>query len=393
MKPSEGDLLGNLTSLLLDVPDSLDVRHGATLLIDHMLCVGSPVQFRLTEEFGEAAGRAALAARQDRDDVDWHVLTHPGSVVWPVALTVAAGDHLSGRQLWRAAAVGYEGVARIARLMGVDHRTHFHPTSTAGTVGAALTATSILQATADQKANALGHSLSVMGGSIGCVRELTETRQFHRSHAVRTGIAAARAAQAGLRATRHDLQVGGGVLQPITDQDEAQLLDPTWVGIDSASVRVFPTSGWNQMAYEAARNAAASVRGRIRSITVQVPPSQISTADSHDSWVSVKHAVVLAIGRGQDHARLLASTSVEARPRPGACVEVVAELGHSSAKIVIPLGHPTRPVGDADIAAKWSRDEDAVARCINDVAESLLNSRTGSVSQVLAAVETLHKLN
>src|SRR5690606_21665088 len=115
----------------------------------------------------------AAAALHDRDDVHWPSLTHPGAVVWTVLRQAGA----EGEERWRAAHAGYEVTCRLGRALGPDHRRHFHATTTAGTVGAAVAAALAL---GTDPVAAAGHAISLAGGSIVALLERSPTRLLHR---------------------------------------------------------------------------------------------------------------------------------------------------------------------------------------------------------------------
>ena len=65
----------------------------------------------------ERAVRLGLyASAQDMDDVDWKVLTHPGSIIWPVATAIGVQNSLPLEQLFAAATYGYRTGATIANF-------------------------------------------------------------------------------------------------------------------------------------------------------------------------------------------------------------------------------------------------------------------------------------
>src|SRR5581483_10178547 len=159
------------------------------------------------EPAGEPALSAAVSHALDRDDLHWPSLTHPGSIVWPVVLALGPERRLI------AAAAGYETTARLALAVGVSHRRYWHATATAGTIGAAVAAALALGLDEDGVAGAAGHAISVASGSIQCVLERSRTVVFHRAHAAVTGLNAARAAAAGLGATRLGLEAERGFFE------------------------------------------------------------------------------------------------------------------------------------------------------------------------------------
>jgi 2-methylcitrate dehydratase PrpD len=341
--------------------------HAALLLTDHLLCVregragGAWDVDDAAPDSDVAATIAAWSCARDRDEVDWRRLIHSGSVVWPVVMTLGRSVQISGATALHAAQAGYEAGARVAEILGAEHRRRFHPTATAGTVGAAAAAAVVLGNSAAQTRDTIGHALSVMGGSIGAIRERSGTRGFHRAHAVRTGIAAAHAARAGIPATHRDLEQGGGILAPVDDSGRAILTRTSVDAIAEASLRLFPTSGWNQCVFEAAAIAGGARTGTVDRVVVEASADLIAGSvagegadDEH--WVSLRWAsanAILGADASSDERRRVVEL-VDVVPREGpARVVVGTRDSETVAEVETPLGHPTRPATTEDLARKW----------------------------------------
>ena len=266
------------------------------------LCAGDSMVGRTSATDASAAAAAAAAHALDRDDIHWGAVTHPGSVVWPVVLGLGAEVGATGPQLLAAAVAGYEACVRMATFLGPQHRRWFHSTATAGTIGAAAAAAMLLGRDDGALASALGHAISVIGGSARCLDEHSGTQVFHRSHAVRSGIAAARAAADGLPATHLGFEGTGGLLagpEP-AERARAALSDDRPVAIGTTSVRLHATAGWYQAAAEA---AAAQPRSALRDcseLAVHVHPTAAGVgsgpaACGRDRWWSLEWSVATAL--------------------------------------------------------------------------------------------------
>lgn len=323
-----------------------------------------------------AAAAAAAAHAMDRDDVHWDAVTHPGSVVWPVVLGLSAGA--TGPQLLAAAVTGYEACVRMATFLGPQHRRWFHSTATAGTIGAASAAAMLLCPDDEALANALGHAISVIGGSAQCLGEHSGTQVFHRSHAVRAGIAAARAAADGLPASRLGFEGTAGLLagpEPAAREREA-LFDDRPPAIGTTSVRLYATAGWNQAAAEAAAAQPLSALRDSSEVAVHVHPTAADVssgpaAHGRERWWSLERSVATALVTGDPHVspetpigdealrERLARTMVVVGDQPSpltASVSVSAAEGPASTTTVsCPSGHYANPASAEQLAAKWSR--------------------------------------
>jgi 2-methylcitrate dehydratase PrpD len=374
-----------LMELVRRQPGAAERRHAAVLLLDHLHCVhggrdaAAPVAHAWWAQspLDVAARQAARAHRTDWDDVHWPTLVHPGSVTWPVALVLGRrgvppadalpvdalpADRLPADRLLAAVTVGYEATVRMARALGLDHRRRFHATATAGTVGAAACAVTVLGLGTAGLADAIGHAISVMGGAAGCLRERSGTRLFHCAHAVRTGVAAALAAADGMRATRHDLDRPSGLIPAEVAQVASSLLAADQGALSTSSVRPFPTSGWTQAVYEAARQAASLMTARACRVVATVPPwvaaaSAGPSARGGERWYSIEWAIRDALGAeraGEPSDEPPAEIEVRSDERTaGATVECDTAAGGCRASVSRPLGHPDRPLTSEILGDKW----------------------------------------
>ena len=80
-----------------------------------------------------------MAASASRTDMHPASTSHPGAVIFPVALACAALKPANGRDFLRAVIVGYEAMGRLGRIVvGERFKKTFRSTSVIGTIGGAL---------------------------------------------------------------------------------------------------------------------------------------------------------------------------------------------------------------------------------------------------------------
>ena len=128
------------------------------------------------------------------------------------------------------------------------------------------------------------------------------------------------------------------------------------------SLRPFPTSGWNHPSFEAAVEAGRSAIGEITRIVIAVPEltqraSATATSPASEAWHNLEHSVARAVAstrNDQSVDELLTRVEVINRGTPGAQVAIESMGGTTSAEVLLPLGHPQRPLGVDDLASKWS---------------------------------------
>jgi 2-methylcitrate dehydratase PrpD len=147
-----------------------------------------------------ANGTAAHAI--EMDDTHNAGSIHLGVVMFSAALALA--DYLpdvSVERFTAAVVAGYEAAARIA--MALQPQEHywlgFHPTATCGAFGAAVTASKLLDLTADQMLSAFGIAGSMAAGSMEFLAEGAWTKRLHPGLAAQNGIQAAMLAAEGFR--------------------------------------------------------------------------------------------------------------------------------------------------------------------------------------------------
>lgn len=352
-------------------------RVAAVLLADQLVLAGR--QWSSADTTGEInADRAARSAMrgssQDADDIHWGALVHPGAIIWPTVIEVGLARGASGVAISHAASVGHEAMVRLALAIG--SQDGFHLTSLVGGVGGAAAASMLLEGVVN--ADALGHALSVVGGSSGALIERSGTRSFHRGHAVRTGLWAAIVARDGVGATRGDLERGGGAL-PAWDGVTPATLVTDAHALAGTSIRPLPTSGWNHAAYEAARDAAVALEGRITRIVVAVPEStrrasSAATDPPSEAWHHLSLSVARAIRETQVQqpiGEILPLIEIVPRDEPGAHVTVEAVGGETSAEVCLPLGHPYRRPTEDDLARKWGLSAREASTLLDQVEEWL----------------------
>ncbi len=154
---------------------------------------------RSTDSATAAAFHGALGSALEMDDVHRSSVLHPGPVVIPAALAATGGvSTTSGAALLSAVIAGYEAMIRVGQSLGPVHYRHWHPTSTAGTVGAAAAAASVMGLGVATTAHAMALAATRAGGLWQLRHEATLAKSWHTAGAARDGVAAAQLAACGL---------------------------------------------------------------------------------------------------------------------------------------------------------------------------------------------------
>ncbi len=166
---------------------------------DHCTVIGTTLQASL-EYSALANGTAAHSV--ELDDTHQAGSIHLGVVMFSAAIALSEVQRDVDYQQFVAAVVaGYEVAARLA--MAVQPKYHyqlgFHPTSTCGVFGAAVTAAKLLGLSEEQMLSAVGIAGSMAAGSLEFLADGSWTKRLHPGLAAQSGILAAKLAAEGFR--------------------------------------------------------------------------------------------------------------------------------------------------------------------------------------------------
>jgi hypothetical protein len=262
----------------------------------------------LTTGISDRAVRLGLfCSARDMDDVDWVVLSHPGSIIWPVAVSIGVEKKLSLDELFDSAALGYRTGATIANFFGKDHRAKWHVTSTSGAFAATTTAAVALGLSAEQHLNALHICAANIGGSSQAGFERRGAPQTNRAAAISLGIASAHGALLGAPNIEDIWDGPRGLLEMFfVEAKNSELLN----GVDEAKLRLIDTNGFTHSAVAAAERIVKQNIGSINEIAVVLPASVRGVLDGSRGgpWWNPAHAVA-ALFESKDPTNLTSAES------------------------------------------------------------------------------------
>jgi 2-methylcitrate dehydratase PrpD len=162
-----------------------------------------------------ALANAAAAHSVELDDTHQAGSIHPGVVIVSAAIALSEiHTEITFGQFVSAVVAGYEVATRLA--MAVQPKFHyelgFHPTSTCGVFGAAVTAAKLLGLSEEQMLSAVGIAGSMAAGSLEFLADGTWTKRLHPGLAAQNGILAANLAAQGFRGPATILEGRDGFL-------------------------------------------------------------------------------------------------------------------------------------------------------------------------------------
>ena len=260
------------------------------------------------------------ASALDMDDVDWKVLTHPGSIIWATAISIGIEKNLSLKEVFNSAAYGYRTGATIAHFFGATHRSKWHVTSTSGAFAATSAAAIALGLTEQQHLDALHICAMNIGGSPQAGFERKGAPQTNRAAAISLGITSAHAALVGAPLVENIWDGPRGLFEMFSvEAKSSEILN----GIDTAELRLIDTNGFAHSAVTAAWKLTSAISENVDSITVFLPSSVAAILDSSrgGSWWNSAFAIA-ALWESKDPcnlqsaAQFLAITTLEFEDMP-----------------------------------------------------------------------------
>ncbi|OZI18917.1 2-methylcitrate dehydratase [Bordetella genomosp. 9] len=214
---------------------------------------GTAAVFGGTPDGGTGAGMNAMAAAfanagiahlREIDDAHRAAMLHPGIVAVSPVLALAAERHVTQRRAADAIIAGYEVSLRVGEALGTRHAANFHATATAGALGAAAAAGVALGLTAGQLHHALGIAATQAAGLWQLVDDNAhESKSLHPAMAVRNGLTAAHAAQAGFPGARAFFTGKRGMYALLAGDGDIAALDGACDAperINTATIKAWP---------------------------------------------------------------------------------------------------------------------------------------------------------
>ena len=413
--------------LALHLLDTLGAWYGGTRTEDSLLAAkltaAEPGLAAASDNtLDRVAQRVAIVRNTEIDDIHMQSCTTIGSVVVPVAVTVAqALGKPDAARFAQAIASGYEAMARLS--LAISGATILYrgiwPTFFSGPIGAAATAAPLLGLNPEQTADAIGLALSLTSGAAGG----GNGRFVLLGQAVRSGVWAALAAQKGYRGDRALLD-GDWLPRSHGIALDATPLTAPLAGegaIATISYKPFCAAKQNTAAIDGFRQLLARAPAdAMETVRVTVPPAyagmigQRHTKGRVERIINTAYQFALAAYRPDlvddvvrpdlsQEAKVAAfMPKVEIAPDPAlasyfpavypARIEAKLKNGETESVLVTDArGDPARPLSDGELLAKFHRLADPVigAGAAESVAKAALDavSEDASLAALLAALE------
>lgn len=326
----------------------------------------------------------------DADDIDWSVMTHPGSIIWPALLDSLITNPENASRFTLSAYAGYRTSATIAHFFGASHRKKWHASTTAGTLAATSTSSTYLNLSPQGHRAALENAASNMGG-IAIADRRTGAAIFNRAAATSLGLLASRS---GLPSATNIWEGDRGLMQLFAiDGEDANIYD----GITTSGLRLFPYNGFIQSQTLAITRLAEKTSGDIVAIELGLHPITVEIVNGSvgGNYWDLKHGAASAwqvkdvTKCAQADPQVLEKISVKAMDIPISGAEVTLETteGSSSLRLEVAPGNDFTALDHCQWQeAKWNRLIGSDCSIAKEFAQMLLNDAVDETS-----IGALHK--
>jgi 2-methylcitrate dehydratase PrpD len=362
----------------------------------------------------------ALIHTLEMDDLHKQSVTHPGCVVVPAALSIAAREGLSGERLLVAILQGYEAMCRIGNAVGRSHYKIWHTTATCGPYGSAMAVSKLLNLSPQQHVWALGNAGTQSAGFWEFMNSGGMSKHLHAGRAAEAGILAADLARVGFTGPGEILEGKQGMFAAAcadANPDEVVAAPQGPWHLTQTSLKPWPCCRHTHPAIDAALEISAQLDSPVTKVTLCTYQAALDVCDrpdpdnEYEAKFSLQHCLATALDKGviafdsfTESARqessatrktiniAVDSESDAAYPGNWGCeLEVITDQGQTlHASRMHCKGDPELPLTEHDIIAKAktlldyaSVDEASQQQLIKYILDLPNKSRVPSVTELL----------
>lgn len=271
----------------------------------------------------------------EMDDFYRTALVHPGPVVVPAALAMAAATDASGDAFLDAVVKGFEAMIRIGDSVGPRHYRYFHNTATCGVFGAAVAAGTLLKLDTDKMVHALGQAGTQASGLWQCRIEDTMSKQLHTGRAAQSGVMSAQLASMGLTGATQILEGELGFFNAMCPDGKPENLlaglDRDWL-IHASSFKPWPACRHTHATIDAALALQANVNiDQIASVIVSSYRDAVLVCDQAlpittvQAKFSLQHASAVTLLFGKPKLKHFTETYINSKDVAALRAKVVVQ--------------------------------------------------------------------
>ncbi|HEY2073144.1 MAG TPA: MmgE/PrpD family protein, partial [Gaiellaceae bacterium] len=190
-----------------------------------------------------AFANAAFGHGAELDDYGVDSGTHSGSVVVPVALSVAEAVGASGPELIEAIGAGYDVGWVLGRAIRRPlHERGYHTHAVIGAFSATATAGKLLGLSTSQLAQAFGIAGSHASGTMEYDQTGGEVKRAHSGIAALSGIHSALLAQSGLTGPFAIFEGRRGIFRVLAGVEDVELTYEQYAGVRRNGLKQYPVT-------------------------------------------------------------------------------------------------------------------------------------------------------
>ena len=317
-------------------------------------------------------------------------MIHPGAPVLSALLPVAEKEKVSGAALLSGIITGYEAGVRLACAIQPSHYNQgFHPTSTCGTIGAAMGIAAMLGFSKSQMKDALSAAVVSASGTLKVIENDSELKPFNVGRAAVNGLLATSMAGAGFKGPDDALSGDTGFLSIMADACDLAYLDcgkDEFIAVEKVYVKPYAACRHTHPAIEAAMRIKMSSNvcaGDIKCIKVTTYRGVIGKhghteiVGTSSAKMSIPYCAAVALVTGKagieeftseyiNHPEIISLIEkVDVIPdetlsrlvpqKRAAIVEVVTDDGNCyEERVDYPKGEPENPLSDDELKEKFT---------------------------------------
>ena len=251
---------------------------------------------------GDDAGRQALAIGAlthilETDDLHRASVTHPGCVIVPAALAVAAREGSDAKLFLTAVLHGFEACCRVGNAVGPAHYQIWHNTATCGPFGSAMATACLLSLDDGQVVHALGNAGTQSSGLWQFLATGAMSKHLHAGRAAEAGIVAADLAAYGFTGPPAILEGEKGFFAAACPDAEPDAVlsapDEPWQ-LCQTSIKPWPSCRHTHPVIDAALELHGSLQGAdIDRVEIEIYQAALDVCDRRhpDSEYSAKFSL------------------------------------------------------------------------------------------------------
>ncbi len=180
-----------------------------------------------TSSMNAALANATMVHTVDFDDTHPGSISHLGASLLSTVIAVGEKTGASGKDVITAFVAGYEVGARVGNSVNKDGRTHYkfwHPTATAGTIGAAAAAAKLMKLDQDGIEQAIGLGVDQAVGYRYCIDKGDFSKSLHPGWAAMRGVMAAQLITIGVSGPKGLLEYESGFCKAMSSSPNLEEL-------------------------------------------------------------------------------------------------------------------------------------------------------------------------